>query len=75
MVDGKIYAASDGGGCLCVGRRRRRFKLLAQSSLGEMIRATPAVANGALYIRTKDHLYCIEWQNDASEPLAASAAE
>jgi len=37
-----------------------KFNVLARNSLGsEVIRATPAVANGRLYIRGKDQLYCI----------------
>lgn len=37
----------------------REFKRLASSDLGEEIIASPAVAGGDLYIRTKEHLYCI----------------
>ena len=32
---------------------------LARNRIGGVIRATPAVANGALFIRTEESLYCI----------------
>jgi outer membrane protein assembly factor BamB len=35
------------------------FKVLSKNELGEMCWATPAVANGALFLRSRDHLYCI----------------
>jgi len=35
------------------------FRLLARNELGEVVRATPAVADGRLYIRGERHLYCI----------------
>jgi len=35
------------------------FKLLAKNSLGEGVRATPAVSNGRLLIRGDQHLFCI----------------
>jgi outer membrane protein assembly factor BamB len=35
------------------------FKLLARNSLGEISRATPAVANDRMYIRTESSLVCV----------------
>ena len=58
MIDGKIYAGSEKGD-MYVFAAETSFKVLAQNPLGESIMATPAVANGALYIRTTGHLYCI----------------
>lgn len=58
MIDGKIYAASNLGDVYVIAAEPT-YKLIARNSIGEQIRATPAVANGALYIRTKSHLYCI----------------
>jgi hypothetical protein len=58
MIDGKVYAATEGGDVF-VFAAEPKFKQLAQNTLGETIRATPAVANGALFIRTQDYLYCI----------------
>lgn len=58
MIDGKIYAACENGD-VNVYAAEPSFKVLAQNSIGESIMATPAVANGALYIRTVGHLVCI----------------
>ena len=33
------------------------FKVVARNDLGEPIYATPAVADGTLYVRTTGHLY------------------
>jgi outer membrane protein assembly factor BamB len=57
MIDGKIYAASDAGN-VHVLSATPTFELLASNKIGETIRATPAVADGCLYIRTDSNLYC-----------------
>ena len=36
------------------------FKVLGKNELGEMCWSSPAVAGGALFLRTVDHLYCIK---------------
>jgi outer membrane protein assembly factor BamB len=58
VIDGKIYAASTAGD-VYVFAAEPSFQLLARNALGETIRATPAVANGRLYIRGENHLYCV----------------
>lgn len=58
LVDGNIYACSEQGDVF-VFAADATFKLLAQNSLGEVIRATPAVADGRMYIRGQHHLYCV----------------
>jgi len=35
------------------------YKVLAKSTLPEKSDATPAIANGRMYIRTLNHLICI----------------
>ena len=37
-----------------------KFQVLARNDFGEPIMATPAVADGTLYIRTDKHLYAIK---------------
>src|SRR5262249_17461073 len=59
MIDGKIYACSDSGDVYVFSADPKSYQELARNRLGGVIRATPAVANGALYIRTEDSLYCI----------------
>ena len=54
--DGKIYTASDGG-VVVVIKAGDRFQVLARNDLDEPIMATPAFADGKLYVRTEQHLY------------------
>jgi outer membrane protein assembly factor BamB len=58
LISGKIYAASTAGDVF-VFAAEPAFRLLAHNELGELIRATPAVAGGRLYIRGEHHLYCV----------------
>lgn len=57
MIDGKMYACSEEGDCY-VFDATPTYNLLARNKIGEMIRATPAVADGRLFIRGANHLYC-----------------
>lgn len=57
-ADGKVYCL-DGEGVAFVLQAGPDFKLLARNSLDEMCWSTPALAEGALYLRTVNHLYCI----------------
>ena len=54
--DDKVYAASQQG-VVVVLRAGDRFEVLARNDLGEPILATPAIAGGALYVRTEGHLF------------------
>ncbi len=58
LIDGKMYAADEAGD-VYVLTATPQFEFLARNPLGERVRATPAVANQRLYIRGKDHLFCI----------------
>ena len=58
MIDGKVYAV-DIAGDVSVFAAEPTFRLLARNELGEAVRATPAVADGRLYIRGERHLICI----------------
>jgi outer membrane protein assembly factor BamB len=55
--DGKIFLASHNG-VVAVLRAGGQQELLAANPLGEEIFATPAIANGRLYVRTVSALYC-----------------
>ena len=56
--DGKLYLAAEGGEVLVV-KAGRKFEVLARNDVGEPIMATPAIANGTLYVRTLGHLYAV----------------
>jgi outer membrane protein assembly factor BamB len=58
MIDGKIYAI-DIDGKVYVFEAGPKFKLLATNNVGEKVEATPAVADGRLFIRGEEHLFCI----------------
>jgi outer membrane protein assembly factor BamB len=58
MIDGKIYATSTAGDVF-VFAAEPTFRLLAHNELGEVVRASAAVADGRLYIRGEHHLFCI----------------
>lgn len=58
LVDGKMIAASEEGD-VYVFNASPKFREPVVNRLGEMIRATPAVADGRLYIRGMKNLYCI----------------
>jgi outer membrane protein assembly factor BamB len=58
LIDGKVYAVSEEG-IVSVFAAAPQFKLLAKNPLGEPVMASPAVADGRLFIRGRNHLFCI----------------
>ena len=54
----RLYTADDGGSCFVV-EASPDFKILAKNELGERIRASIAISNGELFIRSYKHLWCI----------------
>jgi outer membrane protein assembly factor BamB len=54
-VNGRIYGTSDTGKVTVIAAADT-FQVLGSSELGELSRATPAVANGKIYFRTVGHL-------------------
>jgi outer membrane protein assembly factor BamB len=58
LIDGKIYSITESG-TIYVFKASPQFELLSKFDLGEGVMATPAVADGKLYIRTQKHLVCI----------------
>ena len=57
-ADGKIYIAGRNG-FVVVLRDSREFEILAKNDMGEEIVATPAIAEGRLFIRTRQTLFCV----------------
>jgi outer membrane protein assembly factor BamB len=58
LINGNVYAANESGSVF-VFPATTTFRLLAKNQLGEAVMATPAVSDGRLYIRGKEHLFCI----------------
>jgi outer membrane protein assembly factor BamB len=57
-VNGVIYVSNDNGEVF-VYPAAVEFQLLSRNPLGERVIATPAVADGKMYIRGATHLFCI----------------
>jgi outer membrane protein assembly factor BamB len=56
-ADGKVFLAS-GDGKITVLQAAGQWQVLAVNDLGEEIRATPALSNGRIYVRTRGAVYC-----------------
>lgn len=54
-----IYAVNEEGVIFAYPASRREPTTVERSSLGEPVAASPAVANGRLYIRGQKHLFCL----------------
>ena len=55
---GNLYFTDDEGETFVL-KAAPKFQLVATNSLGEDVRASPAVSHGELFIRTGNHLFCI----------------
>jgi outer membrane protein assembly factor BamB len=59
VVDGKLYCLSEDGDVFVINAGAD-YQLLAKSSIGESVMASPAVSGGKMFVRTIKHLYCIQ---------------
>ncbi len=57
-VDGKLYGIADTGKVTVIAAADT-YQVLATNELGELARATPAVANGKIYFRTVGQLFSL----------------
>jgi hypothetical protein len=57
-ADGKLYYTSEEGDVHVV-KAGPQFELLGVNRLGEVTMATPALAKGVIYFRTRDHVIAI----------------
>jgi outer membrane protein assembly factor BamB len=55
--DGKIYVMGENG-YLMVLKQGDQVEILAKNDMGESCTATPAIADGRIYVRTLTKLYC-----------------
>ena len=63
--NGKIFVLSEDGDTFVI-EATTEFNLLGKNSLDEMTMASPAIANGSLYLRTRSKLYRITNLESAS---------
>lgn len=59
LAEGKIYLI-DREGIMRIYKADKEFELIAEPALGEPTVSTPAFADGQIFIRTEEHLFCIE---------------
>lgn len=57
-ADGKIFLASENGTMLVL-KNSPQYEELSRNELGDPIIATPAIADGALFVRTRTQILCI----------------
>jgi outer membrane protein assembly factor BamB len=58
IADGKLYAVNEEG-LTSVVKLGEKPEVLATNELNDTILATPAIADGAIYLRSDRYLYCI----------------
>jgi len=58
LADGKIYATNEDG-MTTVVREGPVFEILAENDLADYTLSSPAISDGQIFIRTREHLYCI----------------
>ena len=56
--DGKIYVAGQNG-FVVVLKDGPELEVLAKNDMGEAVTGTPAIADGRLYVRSRNKLFCI----------------
>jgi outer membrane protein assembly factor BamB len=59
LIGDKIYAPAEDGDVHVFAATPTAYEPITKNPMGEGIRATPAVADGRLYIRGQHHLFCI----------------
>lgn len=57
-ADGKIYVAGENG-FIVVLEQGPKLNVLAKNDMGETCIATPSIADGRIFIRTREKLFCI----------------
>lgn len=58
MIDGKVYAFTQKGEVTVFEANPDKFVQLSKANLGDSVMASPAVADGCLYVRGAKHLIC-----------------
>jgi outer membrane protein assembly factor BamB len=59
LVNGHVLAIDEAGRAIVWKADPKEFDKVSESAVGEAVFATPAVADGKLYVRGATHLYCI----------------
>ena len=59
VIDGKVYLGDEDGDVVVLEASKEK-KLIAESSLGSSVYATPVPANGAIFIANRNQLWALE---------------
>ena len=59
LIGDAVFAIAEDGKAIAFQASPGGFETVAESNLGEVVFATPAAADGKLYIRGANHLFCI----------------
>lgn len=59
IADGKLYAVNEKGRTFVLDISSESAKVIARNDQDDTIQATPAVANGAIFLRSDKWLYCV----------------
>jgi outer membrane protein assembly factor BamB len=59
VIDGKVYLGDEDGDVVVLEASKTK-KLIAESSLGSSVYATPVPANGAIFIANRNQLWALE---------------
>lgn len=59
LVEGNLWLTDDKGKTTICRASPEKFEPVAVNRLNEFCYTTPAISDGRIYIRTKEHLYCI----------------
>ena len=64
-ASGRVYVLGQRGGAVVL-KRAAELQVLSQSRLDDSFAASPAIVGDALYLRGREHLYCIA--RDSAKP-------
>jgi outer membrane protein assembly factor BamB len=59
VAEGRLYATNDAGMTTVFEASPLRYAEIARNDLGEFVYATPALAGGRVFVRTRDRLYAL----------------
>lgn len=72
-ADGRVYIAGKNG-FIVVLQDGPELKVLGKNDIGEDIIASPAIADGRLYVRTRENLFCIAASRGGSTTVSIGVA-
>jgi len=59
LVDGNVIGVNEDGELFAFVAQPDKYQLLGRLKLGETVLASPALADGKLYVRGQQHLFCL----------------